>query len=394
MNKSAWDNMLRREVMSLPELGTHLLNDNIETTPDYGGIRLALSTPDLEKAKKVILTGCGDSYCAAVAGARAFRLLGKGVDAVSMPIVEYTREYPSSLIGTEPQNPLVYIISKSGGPSRCREAAKRTNEVNLGGLSVAVTATPDSPLAKECRRIVQVDVPDLENEFNEAIPGCRSYYASIYAVFSQAIRMGEVKGVYPMSLASKMRNATQEYAAAVIENIEPVDEQMFELANEWKKLDTFEFVSSGADMATAWFSAAKIYEATGDFATYENAEEFCHINYFADKPKNIGTVFMINSGDPSYPRFKGSVEASVGLGRPTLVVTDAPKEDFPEGAIVCTLPSPKFYWEMPIAHYVPVCLFAGYLAKAKDVAMFRTDLPKIFKPDGNQLRSSAVKVVK
>ena len=93
MIKSDFDNMLRRECMDLPALGTHILTEGIENGPEYSGIRMALSTPDLVSARKVILTGCGDSWCAAVAGARAFTILGRGVDAEAIPIIDYTRQY-------------------------------------------------------------------------------------------------------------------------------------------------------------------------------------------------------------------------------------------------------------------------------------------------------------
>ena len=245
MIKSDFDNMLRHECMDIPALGLHILNDGVENREDYTGIRMALTTPELLSARKVILTGCGDSWCAAVAGARAFQLLGKGVDAEAIPIVEYTREYPASAIGTEPCNPLVYIVSVSGGPSRCFEAAKRTNDVNLGGLSVAVTANAESPLGQECKRQVLTDIPELDNPFNEHVPGCRSYYASLYSLFSQAIRMGEIKGVYPMSTAGDMRKNVQAYTAAVNENFDEMDAQALKIAKEWKKLDQFEFISSG-----------------------------------------------------------------------------------------------------------------------------------------------------
>jgi len=394
MIKSDFDNMLRREALSLAELGNHLLNEGVENDGNYGGLRLALSTPDLCSPRKVILTGCGDSYCAGVAAERAFKLLGRGVNAEAMPIAEYTRNYPADAIGTEPNNPMVYIVSASGGPSRCFEAAKRTNDVNLGGLSVAVTGNAESPLGKECKRTLLVPTPPLENVFGEAIPGCRSYYSSMFALFSSAIRMGEVKGVYPMSDASDMRKNMVEFPAAVEAEAERIDQQMFELAEAWKDFEAFECFADGSDMATAWFCAAKIAEATGDFATYENVEEFGHINYFAKDPATTPAIFFANYNDPAYVRYKRSIDASVKLGRPTLVITDAPESDFIEGAIVCRIPSPKYYWQMPLAQHVPFDLLAGYLAKLKGVAMFRRDLPELFQPGNNKLRNSQIDIVK
>ena len=79
-----------------------------------------------------------------------------------------------------------------------------------------------------------------------------------------AIRMGEVKGVYPMSDASDMKRNMVEFPAALEAEAERIDQQMFELAEAWKNYESFECVSDGSDMATAWFCAAKIAEATGD----------------------------------------------------------------------------------------------------------------------------------
>lgn len=393
MNKTEFDNALRRECFDLPNLAEFLVSEN-ENFKEDGGIRMSLTTPHLCQPRKVVLTGCGDSYCAAVAAARAFTLLGGVFDARAIPAVEFSRHYKTSAIGTEPFNPLVYIISASGGPARNVEAARRTNEANLGGLSVAVTANPESPLAKECKEMILLRTPALQNDFDEHSPGLRSYYASMYALMSSAIRMGEVKGHYSMSEANKMRSATMNFAKSFEPEMERIDQQMFELAEKWKDIESFECVASGADMATAWFAAAKIFEATGDIATYENVEEWAHIPFFSERPQENAVAFFVNHNDPSYPRFKKSIQCAVNLGRPVLVISDAPASEFPEECTVCTIPTPEYFWQMPLMAYVPYSLFAGYLARFKGVKFFRADMADKFTPDLNQLRNSEIVVVK
>ena len=393
MIKSEFDNALRRECYDLPILAEHLVTVN-ENFKEDGGIRMSLTTPELCQPRKVVLTGCGDSYCAAVAASRAFKLLGDVFDVKAMNSVEFCSHYDAGNIGTEPFNPLVYIISASGSPSRTHEAARRTNELGTGGLSVAVTKNPDSMLAQLCQKTILVRPNEFDNPFKEYPPGMRSYYASIYALLSSAIRMGEVKGHYSMGEAYAMRRATAEFAKAFEPEMERIDNQMYELAEKWKDIESFECVAAGEDMATAWFCAAKVYEASGDFVTYENVEDWAHINFFSEKPQENAVCFFANYNAPEYPRFKKSIEAAIKLGRPTLVITDAPVSDFPEEAIVCQIPSPKYYWQMPLMHHMPYALFSGYLAKFKGVEFFRTDMPDVFVSGNNHLRDSEIVVVK
>ena len=78
----------------------------------------------------------------------------------------------------------------------------------------------------------------------------------------------------------------------------------------------------------------------------------------------------------------------------TAVITDAPASDFPEECVVCNIPSPKYYWQMPFMHYVPYSILAGYLARFKNTGFFRKDMADLFKPDINHLRDSEIVVVK
>ena len=103
-----------------------------------------------------------------------------------------------------------------------------------------------------------------------------------------------------MEKAGEYLKSMVEYAESFRDVMDSIDDQMFEIAEKWKDLSSFEFVASGTDMATAWFGSAKVYEASGDVATYENIEDWCHVNYFAQNPEKIGTVVVLDKDSPRH----------------------------------------------------------------------------------------------
>lgn len=388
MNKSDFNNAFKAETFGLPKLAKQLSEENDR---DF---RMALTVPQHFSPRKVVLTGCGDSYCAAMAAAPVFEELGH-IDATAMPAIEFTRHFATGKIGGEPCNPMTFIISASGSPSRVIEAAKRAKECGVGALSVAVTANGESELAKNCVETLFVKTPEFENKYPyEHSPGTRSYYANMYALLTQAIRMGELKMHYPMSQAGKYKQACVDYAASYEPVMEQIDDQMFELAKTWKDLEKFEFVACGPEATTAWFGAAKVYEASGDIATSENTEDWCHINYFAKDPENIGTVVIIGKDSTAYNRTVEVTRVMARIGRPTLVITDGDKADFPAEVTVCTVPSPEYSFAFQLMNYVPINLLSGYIAKMKDAKFFRGGEGVFGIDDGSIIKQSEITVIK
>lgn len=395
MNKAEFNNAFRAEVFDLPNVPGILAD--FDNDKDDRGIRMALTTPEHFAPRAVLLMGCGDSYCAGLAAEPVFNELG-GVRTKAVSALELARHYPAKALGGEPMNPMVFAISASGTPTRVVEAVKRANAIGVGAFTVAVTTNPESPLAAECDRTIKVKTPAFANPFPEQhSPGTRSYFASMWVLFQEAIRMGEVKMHYPMTQGMDYRNSMTEYAKSFEPVLENIDNQMFELAEKWKDLSRFEFVGAGpSGMATAWFGAAKVYEASGDPSTYENVEDWCHINYFAKDPQTIGTVMIIEAGSKSFKRAAEVVEVMAHhLGRPTLVVTDAPASEFCKEAVVCTIPSPKYVWQAPLMNHVPIDLLSGYLCMIKGEPMFRDRTkPPFNAPEGSMIKSSKMEIVR
>ena len=137
MNKADFNNSMRLETYHLMDLARKLFEENSRN------FRLALTTPELFAPRRVILTGCGDSYCAGVAAKPVFEELGN-VNTNAVPAIELSRHYSSKELGNAPSNPLVLAVSVSGSVARMVEACRRANECGVGSLTVAVTKNADS----------------------------------------------------------------------------------------------------------------------------------------------------------------------------------------------------------------------------------------------------------
>ena len=121
MDKREFDNPLRQQCMSLPALCA----DQIAGV--RRGLENALTQEELRQIRRVIITGCGDSYVAAQAAIPAFKkFAGKfGSNFSYGRAIEVARYLPFE----EKQSPytLVVGVSCSGGPARVQEVLRRAN---------------------------------------------------------------------------------------------------------------------------------------------------------------------------------------------------------------------------------------------------------------------------
>lgn len=109
------ENALIRQVLSLPELIEQQYND-LEPKA-----RKALTTPEIFGIQRIVLTGCGDSYAAALATKHAFEML-TNLPCEVVPAIELSRLYSRKQLGFAPCNPLVIAVSNSGSVVRVAEA--------------------------------------------------------------------------------------------------------------------------------------------------------------------------------------------------------------------------------------------------------------------------------
>lgn len=346
---SKYENAMCRQVFSLPELIRSQYEDLEPKT------RTVLSFQEIFNVQRIVLTGCGDSYAAAMATKHAFEML-TGIPTEVVTAIELSRFYCEKHMGVDCRNPLVISVSNSGTGARIAEAVQRAR---LHGCYVlGITGDEGSPLGVNSDKVLKLDIPSFESA-----PGTRSYLVSVMALLLLAIRFGEVRGKYTMDQAMDYRYDIRDQGELLEAMLPKMDAVCRKVAEEWKDFPCYDFVGSGFDYATAWFGHAKILEATGKFAMHINTEEWFHLNFFARDAKHMGTVVVGNTTSPGLSRTKEMVKYANVLKRPLAVITDGTKEDFDgEEAVYIRVPSPKYPISMPLTHFAPVCLIAGYIS--------------------------------
>ena len=267
-------------ILSTPNAMRKIYNDLNRST------RSALSHEDILGTKRMLITGCGDSYYAGIASKFAFEHFA-GLSPIVAPALETSRYLLlRSSIGNYPFNPLVLATSVSGEIARTVEVIKHAKQVNA--LTCAVTSNPKSRAAQEADRTITVPI-FLKRNTNEHVPGTLSFTKSMMALFLLAYHFAEVHdflSVEKVNHLDKEMVETSDIAEEVLErSVKPIENA----AARWKKASSFIVLGSGPNYATALFTAAKIVEAAGCMAVGLDIEEWAHLYYFCSdpNPRNI-----------------------------------------------------------------------------------------------------------
>jgi len=346
--ESSIDNAMCRQAQSVPDLIREQYRDLEPKT------RTLLSTPEIFSVQRIVLTGCGDSYAAALSMKHVFELLTRIPTEVVEPL-ELARYYHPAQVGFAPNNPLVFAISNSGGVARVAEAAQFVTA--HGGFVVGVTSNPDSALGKSASRVLRLEIPPFE-----PAPGVRTYAASVLSLLLCAVRIGEVRGMYTMDYANDVRADVLRQADALESMLGEMGEAAQRLALLWENKPAFDFIGCGFDYAAAFYGHAKILEATGRHSACTDAEEWLHLNFFARDIGGTSTVFVANTTNPAISRVREAIACAEKLNRPMLIVTDGEREEFPQSAEIVRVPHTKHPFPMPLTQFVPLALLAGCLS--------------------------------
>ena len=353
-------NYMIEQIHSLPELLNQIyepLDDTIRRKVDH---ELCLS------AKRLYVVGCGDSHHAALSTELAFESLTKLPDD-PMTSMLFARYAAGFIPQSGPKTNVVIGISVSGAVSRTAEALRMGRQA--GATTLALTATPGSPLANEADVVLDVPVPNFPDPVDVVIPGVRSYFTSQVGLYLIAVRMAEVRGVLTNAEAAAYRAKIRDFTGLVSQTIEECDAVVRKAAQAWSAEQEFVLAGSGPNYASGLFVAAKILEASGDSALGQDVEEWAHLQYFA---KKVGTpTFIISAGDRDLSRAEEIGVAAKQIGRQLAVISPKSASNLIASADF-HFPIPQVE-EMfsPLITAIPGELFAAYLAEEKKEPYFR-----------------------
>lgn len=349
---------------------------------------------------KVILTGCGDSYCAGIAAKPVYENaetsqktgMVPGTPTEALRNIEFSRYY-NTYSGWEPltrtQN-MVCAVSISGSPRRPVEALRRINAV--GGKSVAFTTNPESLLAKSATYVVPMCLPPCDHA-----PNVTSYYSSLFSLLMFGLYMGTAKNQIARAQAQEAREGllryVDQYSTQVMDTL---SRQAYDLAVCWEAdgVDMMDFIGDGPDYATAFFGSAKMVESFGGLTTNDDSEGWCHINFFLLEKDNIGTFIIANTQSPAFSRELETIRVACQLRSHVAVITDGDPGLFPENAVVFRTPQPECGWMAPLMQHIPMDFVAAYIGCMRGTEPFRADSP-IHQRDKkcNRFRSSKIEII-
>lgn len=338
----------------------------IENSFNIDKLNQMLPKEKAERIKKIIISGCGDSYSAAGAVKDIFKN-SSGVETLAICDPMELAKFLSSdqIKGKYSKEEILLIsISASGGSARVVEIISKLKELEIP--TMLITNNVESVGAKTADFVFYCETPEGLNT-----PGIRSYFASMVSLVAISAYIGICKDNIEEARFNEIQSLIMNYIAKLMQNYEEIDMQMFCLAKEWQDFDRFEVIGDWDEYFSAQFIEEKIIECAGSHCTHADSEDWCHINFHLRNSDRIGTIFLLNSKANDYDRMLYTIQSAIGCERPILVITDADIKDLSNEIKVCSIPYTEETWLMPFGDFIPGSLLAGYLASVPGRFFFK-----------------------
>lgn len=280
--------LMLREILDQPRILR-------EALPDLRRQATLLEIPAFDH---VVLTGSGDSLCAAMAVEHLFcEAVRRPISAV--PSMSASR-FPK-LRGSE----VTITVSVSGAAVRTVEAALAAKR--RGSLVVAIVADSRSPLAEASDACIVMPEP-----ISRRTPHTRDYTLTILALAVICERLGDT--VFDaLDHWPSLVERTVDDALAWAGTLLPAPSER----RVW-------FLGAGPDRGTAAYGALKFWEAGGSFSWWDDLEEFGHGSQLAALP---GDDAVMLAPGRSASRAVEMIPGMVRMGlRPILVCREREAE--------------------------------------------------------------------
>ena len=206
----------------------------------------------------IIFTGSGDSHASSL-----FAHYLSGMQAFAAD------PYELHLYPKVTKNKILFITSVSGKTRTNIQLAKGVR--GLAKKRVAITANPESPLAKDCDDVIQLPYRSR----GILTSGTVSFSASLLALASLIRQLPKLDSL------GFMEKRAADWARPFW--IHPRGE--------------FLFIGSGTGYALAMYAALKIHEVLGIPAHYQHTEQLGHSQLFSLQEKSDNLLFLAPSSD-------------------------------------------------------------------------------------------------
>lgn len=280
-----------------------------------------LSPLQVSSVKRIVITGCGYSYAAALA-IKDYLIEITRIPISVLPAIEVSRfsnEGAGDYDGT-----VLIAISNSGEVSRLNEAVMlyRKHHARV----IALTANLHAPIAMHADYAIDISSPSI----GSGLP-LRGYCMTILALLGIGYQFAGAPVVADV-------NCLKQAASELSRILPDVDGKVIEFLEKNPQISSFEFVGSGYERGLAFLGKIQMLGQAGIMSLDEDSEQWCHCNFFMANPERIGTILFYAKSSPAASRNSEVLSYMEHLNRPVCVVTDDDKLSAPPGTVVIQLP--------------------------------------------------------
>lgn len=301
----------------------------------------------LGSPRRLVLTGCGTSFHAAMYGARVLQ------DAFGARArVEAVHAYDLLHGPPAPARSTVLGISHSGGTPTTNRALARA--VRAGSTTLALVGLPESPMERVARRSLVIGTTHDRSWANTM-----SYTTQLTALAFLAIRVGG----RPWAPLARAWQALPRRLSTALGS----ETRVRDLAAHVAGRDRVTFLGSGLDEITALEAALKIRETSGLPAAGYHPEQYLHGPFVAADGREA-IVGLLSRDDGR--RARAILDALASTGAHVASVGEG------KGADISLPGAPRFL--RPIVSVIPLQFLAYHaaLARKADPDVMRTDVPR------------------
>jgi glucosamine 6-phosphate synthetase-like amidotransferase/phosphosugar isomerase protein len=337
----------RRVEATRPELTDQpaVVTGNLESTA--GAVAALAADIAAYAPARIVLVGAGDSLAAAQAVRLAFeQMTGLTCEpAQSLEFAYYTAAASAA-------SALVIGLSSSGETTRTVEALLTAREA--GACTVAVTNSPDSSLARNATRVLNIQASRV------GWP-TQSTTAPIAVLLSLAAALGRQRDA---AGADQLRAELAGAPALMGAVLDRLDAPLRRQAERERDQAMYLFSGAGPAWPAAVVGAAKVKEATPDHALAVQLEEFHHYNSIKDDEP----LWLFVPDDRQVARAQDTIAEAARLGgRVHVIAAEAAAGAFTGAVDVLTVPAVA-PGVAPLLYLLPAQLIGYHLAMAKFAA--------------------------
>lgn len=316
-----------------------------------------------ENIERIILTGCGDSFCAAWFGAILAEKWCPQFEVRYYEPFDFVNYFDPKKL----KNTLVIAISVSGGTLRVLEAIRFSRKYNA--TTLVLTDNPKGRMVKETdmHLLIHASPPEslltssYTSEVAKQYTGYQNDVAQTKTFIANLGTLSQLMAYLapePENYLDKVQNSFSLVNKA-IKNCDEFIKIGQSLANASENIL---FVGSGPNSPTSLFGAYKMFEFTlHGFAC--DIEEYCHTRYFITTDKSC--VIFLAPDQQCYNRIR-EIEPVLReqLGAKTLIITN---EEFTNKLLPSTLPLalPEDSILSPLVLTIPIEFISYSLAKER-----------------------------